>query len=143
MPQTSSTRREHEALSPREEDLRRQAEALHHLCRYHPGRLTIAELDVALSDGKGETLPVDTEVAIRELVCHGLAHRDGDFVIPSRAAIYYRELPESTRNHARSRASGAAVPPMKIEAVIDALAGTHSHRHSHEIDSGRPERPNP
>lgn len=47
-----------------------------------------------LSEGDGIRPTEETEIAVGELVRHGLAHRDGDFVFPTRAAIRLRELPE-------------------------------------------------
>ncbi len=74
------------------EQLRREAEALQHLCAYHPGRLTLAELDALMSEGDGQKLVDDTEVAVSELVRYGLVHRDGDFVFPTRAAMRAHQL---------------------------------------------------
>jgi len=75
------------------EDARFEAEALRQLLELHPAQVTVEEL--------ARELGADTEVfeqrdaverALRELVGSGLAHRNGDFVFPSLAALRFAEL---------------------------------------------------
>lgn len=59
----------------------------------HPARLTIDELSLVLDPGPENGTPNDAcERAVRELVGAGLVHRDGCFLMPSRAARYFERL---------------------------------------------------
>lgn len=57
----------------------------------HPTQLTAAELTTEHAEHGDAPGAVDD--AIRRLVSIGLAHRHGQFVIPSRAALYMDGLP--------------------------------------------------
>lgn len=77
------------------EDLRLEARALHHLLSYHPGRLTYSDLGRLMSGGVSASDRVELEPVVRELVAHGVAVRDGDFVVPTMAAVYMHKLPDN------------------------------------------------
>ena len=76
------------------EELRLEAQALHHLLVYHPGRLTYADLDRLMAGGISGSDDVELELVVRDLVTHGLAVLDGDFVVPTMAAVHMHELPD-------------------------------------------------
>ena len=59
----------------------------------HPARLTMDELSLVLHAGPESDSPNDACArAVRELVGAGLVHRDGCFLMPSRAARYFERL---------------------------------------------------
>ena len=77
------------------EELRLEAHALHHLLAYHPGRLSYADLDRLMAGGISGSDDVELEPVVRDLVTHSLAVRDGDFVVPTMAAVHMHDLPDS------------------------------------------------
>lgn len=68
-----------------------EAAVLRLLLVEHPAQLTRAEIEREL--GRPDGVPGAVEEAIRRLVGAGLAHRNGEFVLPSRAALRFDELP--------------------------------------------------
>jgi hypothetical protein len=87
MDETDQTR------TPAQEDAKSEATVLRWLLALHPVQITFDELlrdvceeseDFAERDG--------LERAVRELASSGLVHRNGDFVVPTRAAIRFDEL---------------------------------------------------
>jgi hypothetical protein len=76
------------------EEMRLEAQALHHLLAYHPGRLAYADLDRLMAGGISGSDEVELELVVRDLVQHGLAVRDGDFVVPTMVAVHMHELPD-------------------------------------------------
>ena len=59
----------------------------------HPVQATVEELVVDLAADPEEFAERDAiERAVRELVRCGLLHRNGDFAVPSRAALRFGEL---------------------------------------------------
>lgn len=63
------------------------------LLDYHPGQLSFQEIVRILHEG--EIRPNshnDVAVALDDLVGHGLAHRHGDFIFASVAAVRFNEL---------------------------------------------------
>lgn len=59
----------------------------------HPARLTMGELSLALQADSEIDNPNDAcHRAVGELVGAGLVHRDGCFLMPSRAARYFERL---------------------------------------------------
>jgi hypothetical protein len=59
----------------------------------HPTQLTFSELSLALGGDSGDFDSRDAvERAVRELVGGGLLHRQGAFVLPTRAALYFDRL---------------------------------------------------
>ena len=56
----------------------------------HPIRMTLDELILVMhADPEDEDRGATTVDAIRELVSAGLVHRDGRFLAPTRAALYF------------------------------------------------------
>lgn len=56
----------------------------------HPIRMTLDELILVMhADPEDEDPGTTTKDAIRELVSAGLVHRDGRFLAPTRAALYF------------------------------------------------------
>jgi predicted transcriptional regulator len=80
-----------ENRSPRAEDTTIEAALLRQLLALHPIQLTVRELAREIdADDFAQTDAV--ERAVRELAAAGLAHRVGEIVIPSRAALRLEEL---------------------------------------------------
>jgi hypothetical protein len=81
--------------TPAGEDRKTERALLALLLDEHPTRLTLADVRLALrpTDPEREFAGTDAvERAVRELVAAGLLHREGQFVIPSRAALYFERL---------------------------------------------------
>jgi predicted transcriptional regulator len=80
-------------LPPNEQDRKTEAAVLDLLLDEHPIRLTADELALVLNAFIDQGHPGDAaERAVRELVGAGLVHRDGRFLAPSRAALYFSRL---------------------------------------------------
>lgn len=79
--------------SPAGEDTRTESAVLALLIEEHPIHLTMDELALVLHADPGRVDPEDAaHRAVRELVGAGLIHRDGPFLLPSRAALYFDAL---------------------------------------------------
>jgi hypothetical protein len=79
--------------SPAEEDRRTESAVLALLIEEHPIRLTMDELILVLHADPGRGDPGGAgRHAVRELVAAGLVHREGRFLAPSRAALYFDAL---------------------------------------------------
>jgi hypothetical protein len=79
--------------TPAEADTRTEATVLRWLLAQHPIQITFDELlrDVC-EEPEGFAERDALERAIRELTTSGLVHRNGEFVVPSRAALRFDEL---------------------------------------------------
>jgi hypothetical protein len=82
-----------EIRTPGEQDSTIEAAVLRQLLALHPVQLTLGDLlrevagkprDFASKDG--------VERAVRDLIAAGLVNRNGDVVLPSRAALRFDEL---------------------------------------------------
>lgn len=83
----------HDPSSPAGEDRQTESAVLALLLEEHPIRLTVDELILMLHGDPDRGDPGDAaRRAVRELVGAGLVHREGDFVAPSRAALYFDAL---------------------------------------------------
>jgi len=83
---------ERDPSSAAAEDKKVEHGTLAFLLGEHPSQLTFPEVERALNAGR-QSYPDDAvERAIRELVGAGLLHRHGDFVMPTRAALYFAWL---------------------------------------------------
>ncbi|HEU4904809.1 MAG TPA: hypothetical protein VFT19_01680 [Solirubrobacterales bacterium] len=82
-----------EIRMPVREDTALEAAVLSQLLALHPVQLTLAELvrEVA-GDAAGFEQSDAIERAVRQLTAAGLAHRNGDVLLPSRAALRMEEL---------------------------------------------------
>jgi hypothetical protein len=79
--------------SPSAQDTAVEAAVLRQLLALHPIQLTVRELSREIGGEAGGFAETDAvERAVRELVAAGLAHHNGDVVIPSRAALRLDEL---------------------------------------------------
>ncbi len=79
--------------SPAKHDRQTEGVVLALLIEEHPIRLTTDELALVLNAIPDQGWPDDAaKRAIRELVGAGLVHRDGRFLAPSRAALYFDAL---------------------------------------------------
>jgi len=79
--------------SPAGEDRRTESAVLALLLNEHPTRLTMDELILVLHADPDRGDPEDAgSRAVRELVGAGLVHRDGRFLSPTRAALYFDAL---------------------------------------------------
>jgi hypothetical protein len=79
--------------TPSKEDGALEAVVLSQLLVLHPAQLTRDELLRAIAAEPDDFAQRDSvERAVDELAAAGLAHRHGDFVIPSRAALRFDEL---------------------------------------------------
>lgn len=87
MEETDQTR------TPAEKDARTEATALRWLLALHPIQVTFEELLRDVCDAPDDFAERDDlERAVRELAGSGLVHRNGAFVIPTRAALRFDEL---------------------------------------------------
>lgn len=86
--------REHsDPTSPAEQDRQTESVVLALLLKEHPTRLTPDELALILNAFPDHQEPDDAAArAVRELVGAGLVYRDGGFLCPSRAALYFNAL---------------------------------------------------
>lgn len=76
-----------------EEDAALEATALQQLLALHPVQLTLTELVREIAGEVGSFALEDAvERAVRDLAAAGLVHRNGDVVLPSRAALRFDEL---------------------------------------------------
>jgi hypothetical protein len=79
--------------SPAGQDRKTESAVLALLLNEHPTRLTMDELILVLHADPDRGDPEDAgERALRELVGAGLVHREGRFLAPTRAAIYFASL---------------------------------------------------
>jgi hypothetical protein len=79
--------------APGREDATLQAVVLRQLLALHPIQLTVGELVREIAgEPKDFRLTDAVERAVRDLAAAGLAHRSGDVVLPSRAALRFDEL---------------------------------------------------
>ena len=80
-------------LSPAGEDKQTESAVLALLLSEHPTRLTVDELILVLHADPDRGDPKDAgSRAVRELVGAGLVHREGRFLAPTRAALYFAAL---------------------------------------------------
>jgi hypothetical protein len=81
--------------APSAEDASIEAAVLRQLLALHPIQLTFAELVREMTGEANDFARKDAvERAVRELAAAGLVHRNGDVVLPSRAALRFYELVE-------------------------------------------------
>jgi hypothetical protein len=82
-----------EIRNPDADDATVEAAVLRQLLALHPIQLTLGELIREVAGGGEDFAPRDAvERAVRELAAAGLVHRNGDVVLPSRAALRLDEL---------------------------------------------------
>jgi hypothetical protein len=82
-----------EIRTPDEEDATIEAAVLRQLLALHPIQLTVAELVREIAgEAAGFAQSDAVERAVRQLAATGLAHRDGEAIRPSRAALRLDEL---------------------------------------------------
>ena len=75
------------------EDAAVEATVLQQLLLFHPAQVTVEELIVDVAADPDAFAERDAiERAVRELARAGLVHRNGEFAIPSRAALRFDEL---------------------------------------------------
>ena len=58
----------------------------------HPTQMTMVDICLELRGAQDFEATETVDRAVRGLIGVGLAHRNGIFVVPSRAALRYREL---------------------------------------------------
>jgi hypothetical protein len=86
-------RASHDPSTPAGEDSRTESAVLALLLDEHPTRLTMDELILVLCADPDRGDPQDAaRRAVAELVGGGLVHRDGNFLAPTRAALYFQRL---------------------------------------------------
>jgi hypothetical protein len=86
-------RTSHDSLSPAGEDKNTERVVLTLLLDEHPTQLTMDELILVLHADPERGDPEDAgKRAVRELVGAGLIHRQGCFLTPTRAALYFERL---------------------------------------------------
>jgi hypothetical protein len=79
--------------SPASQDRSTESAVLGLLLTEHPIQLTMPELALVLHCDIDLFEPKDAaERAVRELVGAGLIHRQGKFLVPTRAALYFDSL---------------------------------------------------
>jgi predicted transcriptional regulator len=73
-----------------------ESAVLRQLLLLHPAQVTVEELITDVAADPEEFAERDSvERAVRDLARAGLVHRNGEFAIPSRAALHFSELLES------------------------------------------------
>jgi predicted transcriptional regulator len=73
-----------------------ESAVLRQLLLLHPAQVTVEELITDVAADPEEFAERDSvERAVRDLARAGLVHRNGEFAIPSRAALRFSELLES------------------------------------------------
>lgn len=78
---------------PAAEDAVIEAAVLRQLLSLYPVQLTLKELNREIAGEEGDFASKDAvERAVRELAAAGLVHRNGEVVLPSRAALRLDEL---------------------------------------------------
>jgi hypothetical protein len=83
-------------LEPGEDDDIVQAVVMTTLLHLHPAQLTADELLRELTADSDDFRELDqVRRAIRDLTRAGLLHRHGPFMIPTRAAVRFNELPDA------------------------------------------------
>jgi len=79
--------------TPAEDDAAVEAALLRQLLALHPSQITFGELLREIGAGPEDFAERDAvERAVRDLTAAGLLHRNGDLVLPSRAALRFDEL---------------------------------------------------
>jgi len=82
-----------EIRTPAEDDVAVEAAVLRLLLELHPAPICFEELLREIAAGTADFAQHDAlERALRDLAASGLLHRNGDFVLPSRAAVRFDEL---------------------------------------------------
>jgi hypothetical protein len=82
-----------EIRDPAAEDKATEAAVLRQLLALYPVQLTLRELKREIAGEEGDFALLDAvERAVRELAAAGLVHRNGEVVLPSRAALRLDEL---------------------------------------------------
>jgi hypothetical protein len=82
-----------EIRGPSAQDATIEAAVLRQLLALHPIQLTLAELSREIAGEHEDFALTDAvERAVRELTAAGLVHRNGEVVLPSRAAVRLDEL---------------------------------------------------
>jgi hypothetical protein len=79
---------EENSTSTYAEDLRDQGAVLIHVLTLHPAQLRLTELVQEITAGATDAI----ERAVRDLVAAGLLFRNGELVLPTRAALRFDEL---------------------------------------------------
>jgi hypothetical protein len=78
---------------PAEGDKLVESTVLRQLLLLHPTQVTVEELITDVAADPDEFAERDAvERAVRDLARAGLVHRNGDFAVPSRAALRFNEL---------------------------------------------------
>lgn len=78
---------------PAEEDDAIEAAVLRHLLSLHPAQIVFDELLREIAGDPEDFAERDAiERAVRDLAAAGLLHRNGEVVLPSRAALRFDEL---------------------------------------------------
>ena len=91
----SMDRRSGDPASPAAQDAKTERAVLALILHEHPARLTMGELALTLHADPHLDPEDAAERAVTELVGAGLLHREGSFVEPTRAALYFARLEES------------------------------------------------
>ncbi len=82
-----------DSWTPAAEDAATESAVLQQVLAFHPAQVTVAELVREVggeSPGFGERDAI--ERAVRDLAGVGLLHANGDFVVPTRAAVRFNDL---------------------------------------------------
>jgi hypothetical protein len=82
-----------ETRRPIEDDAIIEAAVLRQLLALYPVQLTLRELIREIAGDRGDFASADAvERGVRDLEAAGLAHRSGEVVLPSRAALRFDDL---------------------------------------------------
>ena len=79
--------------SAADQDLRTESAVLQYILAFHPVQTSLAELLREFDQGSGDATQRDAvERAVHDLVGAGLLQRNGELVLPTRAALRFDEL---------------------------------------------------
>lgn len=82
-----------DSWTTKQEDSATESAVLRLVLHLHPTQVTVAEVVLELSGEQPAFAERDAiERAVRDLAGAGLLHRNGDFALPTRAALRFSEL---------------------------------------------------
>jgi hypothetical protein len=87
----------HDPVSPACEDAQAQAAVLTLVLTEHPTPLTLADIEREVAPNQDFAGRDAVARAVRDLVAVGLLHRQGDLVLPTRAALRFDGLDVDNR----------------------------------------------
>ncbi len=79
--------------SAADEDVRTESAVLQYILAFHPVQTSLEELLREFDQGSGDATQREAvERAVRDLIASGLLQRNGEMVLPTRAALRFDQL---------------------------------------------------